>query len=193
MYYSDTETLCWPAVVARVKSGDPTGVEDLYAALTKLAGANLLRVVGPQCCQDSLHEIIVIVLEAIQNSELREPERLLGFMRTVARRHMVAHIRGAIHQRERFVMDSDKLAVSSASPEALAAYRERIGGVKTALQQLSSRDQEIIDRFYFREQDREQICAEMRLSDTQFRLYKSRALAKCSRLARGRRRSFQAA
>jgi RNA polymerase sigma factor (sigma-70 family) len=171
------------AVAESVRSGDPAAVEDLYAILSKLVGASLLRAVGPQCFEDSLHEIVVIVLETIQTGGLRDSERLLAFMRTVARRQMVAHIRGAIDRRRRFVEDVESTATPGRSPEASAAYRERIEDLRAVLRRLSLRDQEIIERFYFREQDRGQICGEMQLTGTQFRLYKSRALAKCSRLA----------
>ncbi len=174
----------WAAVVESVRAGDQSGVEDLYAILSRLVGANLLRVIGPQGFEDTLHEIVVIVLETIQTGGLRDSERLLGFMRTVARRQMVAHIRGAISRRRQTVADPESMAMCSQSPEARAAHRERIEHVWAVLRRLSVRDQEIIERFYFREQDAGQICGEMHLTDTQFRLYKSRALAKCSRLAR---------
>jgi RNA polymerase sigma-70 factor (ECF subfamily) len=43
---------------------------------------------------------------------------------------------------------------------------------------LPARDKEILTRFYLREQSQEQICAEMSLTETQFRLLKSRAKAR---------------
>jgi DNA-directed RNA polymerase specialized sigma subunit len=47
------------------------------------------------------------------------------------------------------------------------------------LRRLKKRDREILERFYLREQNAQQICAEMRLTETQFRLFKSRAIARC--------------
>lgn len=176
------------AVVRNIRAGDQTAIEDLYAILSKLVGASLLRVVGVQCFEDSLHEIVVIVLQTIQGGGLRDSERLPAFMRTVARRQMVAHIRGAISRRRMFEVDLEITAVAGESPEARAAHRERIEQLRAVLRRLSLRDQEIIERFYFREQDADQICREMRITGTQFRLYKSRALARCSLLARSGRR-----
>lgn len=170
-----------------VRAGDRAAIEDLYTVLSKLVGASLLRVVGIQYFEDSLHEIVVIVLESIQRGGLRDSERLPAFMRTIARRQMVAHIRGAIGRRQLSQVDPEVTAVAGESPEARAAHRERIGQLRTVLLRLSRRDQEIIERFYFREQDADQICREMRITSTQFRLYKSRALAKCSALARSGR------
>ncbi len=56
--------------------------------------------------------------------------------------------------------------------------------MKTALECLSSRDREILVRYYLSEQSREQICREMSLTETQFRLAKSRAKAKLGNTGR---------
>ena len=50
--------------------------------------------------------------------------------------------------------------------------------MKSALASLSDRDRDILVRFYLKEQPQEQICREMSLTETQFRLLKSRAKAK---------------
>jgi RNA polymerase sigma-70 factor (ECF subfamily) len=49
---------------------------------------------------------------------------------------------------------------------------------------LSDRDREILTRFYLDEQTQEQICGEMNLTETQFRLLKSRAKARFGELGR---------
>ena len=56
--------------------------------------------------------------------------------------------------------------------------------VKLLLGALSARDREILLRFYVSEQSPEQICAEMGITDTQFRLIKSRAKVKFAQLIR---------
>ncbi|HEV2690756.1 MAG TPA: sigma factor-like helix-turn-helix DNA-binding protein [Bryobacteraceae bacterium] len=50
--------------------------------------------------------------------------------------------------------------------------------MQEVLANLSERDCEILTRFYLREESQEQICEEMNLSETQFRLLKSRAKAR---------------
>ena len=52
------------------------------------------------------------------------------------------------------------------------------------LRGISARDREILTRFYLYEQTQEQICAEMNLSETQFRLLKSRAKARFGELGK---------
>lgn len=62
-------------------------------------------------------------------------------------------------------------------PEQEAILHNKTEIMKKALASLKPRDREILVRFYLREQRPEQICQEMNLSETQFRLIKSRAKA----------------
>src|SRR5579862_5646642 len=91
----------WAEIVEKIRSDDESGVEELYSALREGARNKLFRLVGPQSVEDRLHEVLLIVLEVIRSGELRDPERLMGFVRTVTRRQVAAHIRGAITGRKR--------------------------------------------------------------------------------------------
>ena len=66
----------------------------------------------------------------------------------------------------------------------MAASSQRIELMRVVLGELSGKDREILTRFYLNEQAQEQICAEMDLTDTQFRLLKSRAKARFGELGR---------
>ena len=171
--------------LARSIPADDARTADLYASLTAPLRTRLSRVVSPDDVDDSVHEVVLIVLGAIRRHELRDPERLIGFVRTIAYRISVAHIRGRILRR-RFVEEVDTVASRDQSPEESAASKERVEHLARVLHRLSARDREILDRFYFREQNPEQICLEMQLTATQFRLFKSRAIARCFNLARPR-------
>ena len=54
------------------------------------------------------------------------------------------------------------------------------------LRSVSTRDREILTRFYLMEQTQAEICEEMGLSETQFRLLKSRAKARFGELGKKR-------
>jgi DNA-directed RNA polymerase specialized sigma24 family protein len=56
--------------------------------------------------------------------------------------------------------------------------------MRSVLSSISTRDSEILTRFYLLEQTQEEICTEMKLSETQFRLLKSRAKARFGELGR---------
>jgi RNA polymerase sigma factor (sigma-70 family) len=151
----------------------------LYAVLAGPIRARLSRVVRSEEIEDRLHEVMVIVLEAIRCGELQAPERLPGFVRTVTRRRIVAHIRSQVFQRQWLVDGVEMVASHDESPEDCAVRQERIERLTRVLRRLKKRDREILERFYLREQNAQQICAEMRLTETQFRLFKSRAIARC--------------
>ena len=175
----------WSDIVEKIRLGDESGMQELYAVLSDGVRASLARSVGTQAMEDRLHEIVVIVLQAIQDGDLRDPERLMGFVRTVTRRRVIAHIRAAAFQRQRFVTvtGAEPSASFEQNPEVCVARRQQIDHAKTVLGKLGHRDREILDRFYFLEQSPKQICGEMKLSTTQFRLFKSRAIARCFDLA----------
>jgi RNA polymerase sigma factor (sigma-70 family) len=180
----------WEEVVQKIQRGGEAGLrdgmEELYAALTDGVRARLVRSIEPQSVEDRLHEILMIVLEAIQRGELREPGRLMGFLKTVTRRRVVAHIRTASFQRRRFVTvdHMEPAAPAEQNPERRAARQEQLDRARGVLRRLSARDREILERFYFEEQPPEKICSEMKLTGTQFRLCKSRAIARCFELVR---------
>lgn len=62
--------------------------------------------------------------------------------------------------------------------------RQRIGLIRQVLGELSERDREILTRFYIDEQSQDQICSQMGLTETQFRLLKSRAKARFGELGK---------
>lgn len=131
---------------------------------------------GAQEIEDKVHDTFLVVLGAIQRGELREPERLMGFVRTVVRRLVATHIDRLVEERrERTDLeDGYAMADERADPEKDAEQRQRVEIMEQVLHTIW-RDREILTRFYLYEQSQEQICREMGLNDTQFRLLKSRA------------------
>lgn len=177
----------WTAAVQQIRSGNELGIETLCAAVTEYARAQLYQSVDAQSVDDHVQEVLMIVLAAIRSGELRDPECLMGFVRTVTRRQVTVHIRRNIVRRRRMIsVEASDIPTAPAdeSPEARLRLQERVALVRNVLEQLCPRDREVLVRFYYDEQDSHQICREMQLTSTQFRLYKSRALAKCSELRR---------
>lgn len=172
----------WSEIVAEVRNGDERRVDGLYAAVSGAARVQFLQSVDPQVVDDYVQEVAIIVLQAIRSGELRDPACLMGFVRTVARRQVGVHIREAVARRRRLISVESSMPPPASSrewPDARLAWEEKITAVEKILDNLSPRDREILIRFYFEEQDSRHICLEMHLTATQFRLYKSRALAKC--------------
>ena len=175
----------WADLVGRVRRGEASGAEDLYRTVSGNATARLRRNVDPHLVEDRLHDIVVTVLEAIQEGVLREPERLMGFVRTVTQRQVAAHIRSNMASRRRLT-PINLLELPSPrqhSPDAALVREEKALALRRVMLQLRERDREILIRFYSYEQSPEQICQEMNLTPNQFRLFKSRAIARCSDVA----------
>ncbi len=176
----------WPELVARIQGGDESGMEDLYRIFARGIRFYLCRQLGPQELDDKVHDTFLIVVQAIRRGDLREPERLMGFVRTVVRRQVAAHIDHVVHsRREELHLDVGiRVADGRHNPEQSAAFRQKIEFMRSVLHELSERDREVLTRFYLYEESPEQICGEMKLSETQFRLLKSRAKARFGELGR---------
>jgi RNA polymerase sigma-70 factor, ECF subfamily len=178
----------WPELVARIQRGDDTGMEDLYRLFARGIRFYLCRQLGMQELDDKVHDTFLIVVQAIRRGDLREPDRLMGFVRTVVRRQVAAHIDQVVHSR-RDEMHLDvgvRVPDARRNPEQNMAYQQKGDFMREILRQLSDRDREILTRFYLHEETQEEICAEMGLTETQFRLLKSRAKARFGELGRRR-------
>lgn len=182
----DTAYAGWVELVGRIHSGETDGMAELYHLFSKGIRFYLCRQLGPQELDDKIHDTFVVVVQAIRRGELREPQRLMGFVRTVVRRQVAAHIDKVVHtRRDQIDMDSTvRVADPRGNPEEVAIFQQREDLIRRVLSQLSDRDREILTRFYLREQTQDQICSEMALTETQFRLLKSRAKARFGELGK---------
>src|SRR5579885_3166761 len=89
----------WVALVDRIRSGAEGSMEELYQLFSKGIRFYLCRQLGPQELDDKVHDTFVVVVQAIRRGELREPQRLMGFIRTIVRRQVAAHIDKLVHVR----------------------------------------------------------------------------------------------
>jgi len=178
----------WTELVDKIMQDDESGMEELYRVFSRGVRFYLCRQLGPQDLEDKVHDTFLIVVQAVRRGELRDPERLMGFVRTVVRRQVAAHIDEAVHNRRRQVglESGTRLADLSRDPEETAIRRQYQEIAKRVLHSISRRDREILTRFYLLDQSQEQICNQMHLTETQFRLLKSRAKARFGELGRRR-------
>jgi RNA polymerase sigma-70 factor, ECF subfamily len=176
----------WGTLVSQIKAGEDAGMEQLYKLFSRGIRYYLCRQLGPQELEDKVHDTFLIVVNAIKRGDLREPERLMGFVRTVVRRQVAGYIENAVHTRrdQTDLEHGATVADRKHNPEQEAIIREKAELMRSSLQALSQRDRDILIRFYLKEQPQEQICEEMSLTETQFRLLKSRAKAKFGEIGR---------
>ena len=176
----------WAGLVNRIRAEDPAAMEELYRLFHRGIRFFLCRQLGPQELDDKIHDILLIVVQAIRRGNLREPERLMGFVRTVVKRQVAAYIDQAVHSRREFedLEEGRTVFDGGKNPEQRVISRQQIEIMSSVLRSISRRDREILTRFYILEQSQEQICREMGLTETQFRLLKSRAKARFGEMGR---------
>jgi len=185
IFESDSQ---WQQVVEQIQRGDDAGMEELYHVFEKGIRFYFCRQLGIQELDDKVHDTFLIVVQAIRRGDLREPERLMGFVRTVVRRQVAACIDHIIQSRrdEQELEMGGRVADGRRNPEQSAAFHQKVEFMRGILRELGPKDRDILTRFYLHEESQEQICKEMHLTDTQFRLLKSRAKARFGGLGQRR-------
>lgn len=174
----------WKVVVDRIRRGDPAGEEALYQNLLSGARLFLQRRLGASDVDDKVHDLFLTIVASIRSGELREPERLMGFVRTVLYRQLNLEVSRLVKGRETTsgIETAAQAASSAPTPEQQTLDQEKIALMKRVLREMNDRDFEVLTRAYLREQPAERICADMALTPTQFQLLKSRAKARLSEL-----------
>jgi len=174
----------WRVVVDQIRRGEPVGEETLYRELNGGAALYLQRRLGVTDVEDRVHDVFLIVVDAIRRGTLREPERLMGFVRTILLRQLNLAISGRIAERaNQPVSDtSSRLSHSSPNPEQQAIEAERVEVMVRGMRRMKTTDMEILKRFYVRGQTPERICSELALSRSQFGVRKTRAKARLTKL-----------
>jgi RNA polymerase sigma-70 factor, ECF subfamily len=178
----------WTDLVRGVQAGDPARIQELYELFLKGVRFQLYRQLGPQDLDDRVHDVFLIIMQSIQRGDLREPDRLMGYVRTVVRRQIAAHIDLTVQARRNQTELEYGMVLSDHHPSAERRLIEQQHHdlALRVLNSLHQREREVLIRFYLKEQSAEQICREMDLTGTQFRLTKSRAKARFSELAKNR-------
>jgi len=181
-------------LASRIGNGDPAAVEELYLLMKQMLRPNLLYSVRETDPSDLLHETLTIVVESIRNGELRNPAALRAYVQSVIRRQVAGKILRAVWNRKRMVNSAGALdcAHSSDNPEKDLLLHERKELIARGMRRLGSRDNELLTRFYLLGENYGHICEEMNLTETQFRLFKSRAKARLTAWARGAMDATQA-
>jgi RNA polymerase sigma factor (sigma-70 family) len=170
----------WVKLVGRIRTSQTDGMAELYHLFSKGVRFYLCRQLGSQDLDDRVHDTFVVVVQAIRRGELREPERLMGFVRTIVRRQVASHIDKAVQtRREQLDLDASSLVADPhGNPEEAAIFHQKGDLIRKVLSELTSRDREILTRFYLEEETQEE--------KTQFRLLKSRAKSRFGELGKKR-------
>jgi RNA polymerase sigma-70 factor, ECF subfamily len=169
----------WFQWMRRILAGHPDAEAELVHRYQ--GGINIIigRVVrNDAVIEDLSQETFRIVLEKIRAGEVREPERLSGFICGVAQNlaiDYVRRIRRTVQQEERGV--PEQICDSQPDPFEQLWRKERAQIVRQVIGELKvQRDREVLFRYYIAEEDKEQVCADLGLNSQQFNTIIFRAL-----------------
>jgi RNA polymerase sigma-70 factor, ECF subfamily len=185
---AESEFAHWAVLVEDIRAGHSSGMQTLYEIFEKGVRLYFSRQLGKQDVDDKVHYLFLVVVNAIRNGDLRDSERLMGFVRTIARRMVAGHIGQMVQRRLESITIEPSLSLvdQSETPEENTIDRDRTDIMLSVLRELSPRDREILTRFYLHEQSPKEICAEMSFTATQFRLLKNRAKARFAQIGKKR-------
>jgi RNA polymerase sigma-70 factor (ECF subfamily) len=157
-------------LASRIQTGDRQAEEELVARFHRGVIFLLRRMVrDPSLAEDLAQETFRIALEKIRRGDLREPDKLAGFLCSLARNLSIEHFRKASSRRASGPPPEDSLRGEEPDPleHLLRAEQARI--VRGILSDLATdRDRQILLRFYLTEEDKTSICRDLGLTSLHF-------------------------
>jgi RNA polymerase sigma-70 factor (ECF subfamily) len=158
-------------LVARIISGDPTAKEDLVRRYGRGITIIITQIVRcPDAAADVYQETFRIVFEQLRLGKIREPERLSGFVTTVARNTAYQHLREA--NRSTGIDDIPKFdSIPDPAPSPLdSVLRDETSVlVQEVINELRvDRDRQLLYRRYVVEEDKDTICRDLGLTRKQY-------------------------
>lgn len=168
-------------IVNRIIAGDADAEAEVVRMYQKGVAMIIRRTLrGASAGEDVSQDTFRKVLEKIRRGELREAERLSGFVRSVARNSAIEYIRRA---RKHGNQEGDNSAerIQDPTPNQLDKILsdEKAQAVHRIIKELKlERDRELLRRYYIDEEDKDTICASLSITRAQFNNVISRAKAR---------------
>jgi RNA polymerase sigma-70 factor (ECF subfamily) len=163
-------------LVHRIQAGDPAAESELVARFSRGLLLMLRRLVQNAALADDLHqETFALVLAKIRRGEVREPERLAGFIRGTARNLFIADRRKEARYQpldpgeEEGRSPVPALADRGPAPIDRVLAEEEARQVRRLLDELRfDRDRQLLLRFYVSDDSKEEICADLEIEPERF-------------------------
>lgn len=182
-----------------MSSLDATAAVDLVnriAAGEARAEAELIERCGPALrflarrfsreeadAEDLYQETLMLALEKIRRREVREPEKLAGFLRALAKNLSIKRYRRHSYKAEQPSEAPPDVPDARPSPLGGLLHGERARLTRLLLAELDvARDREVLFRYYIGEEPSERICADLDLPLEHFYRVLSRARQRYRRL-----------
>jgi RNA polymerase sigma-70 factor (ECF subfamily) len=175
----------WLEWLRRITDGDAEAEEEMVRRYKDGIAIIIHRIVQNESVTEDLsQETFRIVLEKIRCGDVREPERLSGFICGVARNlaiDSVRKMRRAMNQED--IDNADQIRDSQPDQFEQLLRKERAEIVRRTIGELKAeRDREVLFRYYIAEEDKDRICADLGLTSQHFNSVISRALKRYKEL-----------
>ena len=170
MLRDDTSPGTPSELVRRIRAGDAAAESELVSRYGRGVTILIHRASSDASAVDDLYQqTFQIALEKIRRGDLREPERLSGFICSLARNLVIDHFRKAAARRFPGSAEGSLAADPAPGPLESLLRVEKASIVRRVLAELpSERDREILFRFYITEEEKESICRDLGLTSLHF-------------------------
>ncbi|MES1245743.1 MAG: RNA polymerase sigma factor [Acidobacteriota bacterium] len=166
-------------LVRRIQEGDPAADAELVGRFSEGLSFLLRRWTRDRTiAEDLFQETFRLALEKIRKGEVRDPERLAGFLRSLAKNLSIEHYRRGSRRevREEELEAAAELTTPETGQLGSLLRQEKAALVRQVLGELGSeRDRQVLFRFYIAEEDKEQIRSDLGLTGPEFNLVLFRA------------------
>lgn len=162
----------WAGVIANVHNG---GIDQLHKFFYSGLLCYYSRRGYTQDAPDLAMNAVMATARSIRRGEIKDPNRLPGYVRSVAIRCLAATIESSVRARTRECEMTPNIACNGRTPEELVIEEQRAKIVTKVLSAIPRHEREVLTRFYIDGQTKEEICEQLRLTEDQFRNMKSRA------------------
>src|ERR1017187_2970725 len=89
----------WCRLVKQIRAGDCAALQELYGVMRAGIRFHIWKQLGAKDLDDMVHDVFLIVRAAIIKGEVREPDRLMGYVATVVRRVIANRIQTLVRRR----------------------------------------------------------------------------------------------
>ena len=179
----------WHDWLRRVTAGDADAEAELVRRYKDGIAIIIQRIVhNESTAEDLSQETFRVVLEKIRKGDVREPEKLSGFICGVARNLAIDSARKTRRSAAgQEAVDADDIPDPQPDQFEQLWRKERAEIVRRTIDELKSkRDREVLFRYYIAEEDKERICADLGLTSQQFNSVIFRALKRYKELYKKR-------
>jgi len=158
-------------LVSRIRRQDPAAEEEFLARYWRGVTVIIRHACSDQALlEDVRQETFRVALEKVRAGAVRDPERLSGFIASLARNLIIQHFRRAeIRQVSRTEIADRDVVDRSPSQLQRLIVEENAAAVRQVLEELpSERDRQLLTRYYLRGEAKDEICAALALTSQHF-------------------------